>query len=351
MLLLVLGAGASFDAVPDRPAGTVFDHRLPLANEMFENRPEFRNDLAAFPELNAAIPHLINIPDSETIETRIQRLQDQADNADAARAQQLIAMRFYLSNMIWRCEQRLHETARGITNHLTLLDEIQRRTALDEQVFIVTFNYDCLIERALNDNRFESIRGYTQHERYKLIKLHGSANWGRRLVKDPIFSGGGGAPNHQIVRSLIDIAPTIELRHEYFVVQDPRIPVLDGFPVVPAIAIPIQHKSDFECPQEHVVALTDFLPRVTKILVIGWKAAEDAFLQLLAKNLKITSVAKNNPSITIVGGSDADTETTKANLENRGIRGNFTLYGNGFTSFSQSINTTNSFDNFMGPRA
>ena len=50
---------------------------------------------------------------------------------------------------------------------------------------------------------------------------------------------------------------------------------------VPALAIPIARKDGFECPPEQVAHLQAFLPSVTRILTIGWRAAEDDFLGLI----------------------------------------------------------------------
>lgn len=50
---------------------------------------------------------------------------------------------------------------------------------------------------------------------------------------------------------------------------------------LPAIAIPVEGKDGFECPYYHVERLEDLLPRVDRVLCIGWKARETDFLELL----------------------------------------------------------------------
>lgn len=64
---------------------------------------------------------------------------------------------------------------------------------------------------------------------------------------------------------------------------------------LPALALPVETKSDFQCPKEHVEALGDMIPQVTKLLVIGWRASEKHFLELLASTasagIKIVTVA------------------------------------------------------------
>jgi hypothetical protein len=71
MLLVIFGAGASYDSIPTYPPGTHIPtgdtlnkfHRPPLANELFENRPVFAeaitseswNDRCALREIKAAL--------------------------------------------------------------------------------------------------------------------------------------------------------------------------------------------------------------------------------------------------------------------------------------------------------
>jgi hypothetical protein len=54
----------------------------------------------------------------------------------------------------------------------------------------------------------------------------------------------------------------------------------------PAIAIPVEKKSTFECPQQMLDELMALLPQVTKILIIGWRASETHFLERLKANLR-----------------------------------------------------------------
>jgi hypothetical protein len=58
-------------------------------------------------------------------------------------------------------------------------------------------------------------------------------------------------------------------------------------PIFPAIAIPLQTKSDqhFECPITHRNYLVGMLPHITKILIIGWQAKEAHFVGMLRSRL------------------------------------------------------------------
>lgn len=75
-------------------------------------------------------------------------------------------------------------------------------------------------------------------------------------------------------------------------------------PIFPAIAIPVQTKSEryFECPHAHLTYLGQMLDNVTKILIIGWQAKEAHFLQMLKPKLPLLR------QIMVVGANAPDAE-------------------------------------------
>ena len=61
MILVILGAGASYDSVAAAPAGAPDDARyprLPLADQLFGLREPFRIASEAYPEIQAILPNL-----------------------------------------------------------------------------------------------------------------------------------------------------------------------------------------------------------------------------------------------------------------------------------------------------
>jgi hypothetical protein len=175
-----------------------------------------------------------------------------------------------LQRAITQCEVRWRNNTRKITNHLALLREIQRTHKSDEPVCLVTFNYDTLLEDALGDLGLEikHMDDYTRGAAlFRLFKLHGSVNWGR-VLKNRF--------------------PSTELQpSDQFVLCDPstmRSPDI-GHTLFPAIAIPLQKKSIFECPQPILEEFVSLLREVRKILMVGWRATEEHFLALLGNKL------------------------------------------------------------------
>ena len=95
----------------------VEQNRPPLANQLFQDRGPFAAALAEFPDCHAVVPWLRD-PKGTTLESQLQRLQDEAETYPA-RHSQLAAVRYYLQQMLYRCEQGWNQTAMGVTNYKT----------------------------------------------------------------------------------------------------------------------------------------------------------------------------------------------------------------------------------------
>ena len=59
MLMVILGAGASYDSAPDFPVAVTHRLRPPLGDYLFENREAFRPIRTEFDEFHELIPELI----------------------------------------------------------------------------------------------------------------------------------------------------------------------------------------------------------------------------------------------------------------------------------------------------
>jgi hypothetical protein len=348
MLMVICGAGASYDSVPALPPAalgekTREDFRPPLASELFERRHAFENALAEFPECRPIIPWLRN-PQLKTLEGELQRLQDEAPSYPA-RYCQLAAVRYYLQQMLFSCEDGWRELSGGITNQRTLLDMIEQwRQAHNESVCFVTFNYDTLIEDALPDVglRINSMNDYISgHPNYRLIKLHGSVTWSRDVVVPTNFRRENGADG--IRHELIKRAAELQFSDRYFheipytigIYTDKAVIPTENRIAYPAIAIPVERKSQFECPREHVTALCSILPKIKKVLIVGWRAMEQHFLKLMQDHLVAPL------EVMIVEATTKSAEDVKKQLEpiieSRVTNGIQSVVG-GFTQFIENRN-------------
>jgi len=268
MLLVVTGAGASYDSAPsyrfahkfpasdlDRIRG-IEENRPPLANGLFDNRGFFAQVLKKFPRCQPLVPRLRHLPKSQSLEQVLAAYLDEAQTYPE-RHRQIMAVRYYLASVIKICEQQWENVHGGVTNYRSLLDQVERwRHERNEEVCLVTFNYDTMLDQACADVGLSPSRlpEYVSGDRYKLFKLHGSTNWGRflelRLDSLPTVDPQG------LADQIISRAADLKLSDAWgFVSQQPPNPDYSiKLAACPAIAIPIENKSEFECPVDHVEA-------------------------------------------------------------------------------------------------
>lgn len=330
MLLIIFGAGASYDSVPSRPAsqhsrGSV-PHRPPLANELFHDEMTSLGQLQHFQECHPIIPYLQRPQNGKSVERVLEELRDEATHY-ANGHKQLASIRYYLQFMLCECEKLwTHNILRGVSNYKTLIDQVERWNKTKDKVCIVTFNYDTLIEEALSafGAEFESINHYVSHRIYKLIKLHGSVNWGRRVLspyisadEDPWIIG----------RKVIDSAPTLSLASDFSIAKSHPMAADTGFVMFPALAIPVETKKSYECPADHVDMLDELIPKASKILLIGWRGAEAHFLT------KLKELAPKDLPYIVVAGSAKNASDVIDTLTAHGIDGRFMHTTGGFTEF------------------
>lgn len=329
MLMVIFGAGASYDSLPHiHPNSEIpASDRMPLANELFENRGEFVSDRQNFPACEPIIPHLQNVGERKSVEAVLAELFAEADRYPE-RHRQFVALTYYLQLLIWNCQSRWRAKAGGVTNYKTLLDDIEAANNGKGTAIFVTFNYDTLFEESLNFFRIgtETLNDYVQ-QRYKLFKLHGSINWWH----DVSFQGHRDLVSGWHDKSrVIDSAAEIRIDENIRLYQSAPQNIPAKNPIIPALAIPLQTKPKFECPVEHIGVLETLIPKVTKIITIGWRAMENHFLELLSKHLT------GEVEFLSVSGNERDATETNHRIKEARILGNYDAYNAGFTEFVKS---------------
>src|ERR1700747_3679336 len=183
MLLVIFGAGASYDSVPHLPPmpnaqrHPVEEDRPPLANQLFADRPIFVNAMERFTHPMVLVLRLRQ--EGVVVERELARFREEGKTFPQ-RYCQLAAIQYYLHFVLWNCQDQWRQRHRGITNYLTLLDEIERwRFEHKEKVCFVTFNYDTMLDQSMESELrlpIPHIDAYITWEDYCLIKLHGSVN-------------------------------------------------------------------------------------------------------------------------------------------------------------------------------
>jgi len=304
--MVIFGAGASYDSLarlpPPLPESGEIDRagqwRPPLANQLFE--PRWGQQIKQFRQAQAVIPDLEKA-DSD-VEVVLEKFQTESQSEHPRRRIQLMAIRYYLQLMLSNCQDQWDTVTNGVTNYKALLDRIEH--FVHGEKILVSFNFDTLLEDALADavgKKIDTMQDYLNSD-YKVVKLHGSINWAHQILA-PSFELTKGAPLRPAssIRDLaIDRAPDLQINPSFELVPRQTLGLVPSrplglvrplglpesvAPMVPALSVPVVNKSSYECPTEQETALSDNLPNVDKVIVVGWKAAENRFLDTLATNI------------------------------------------------------------------
>jgi hypothetical protein len=307
LLLVILGAGASYDSLEPLEGKYTVD-RPPLAGELFDDRDIFSAVALRYPATLGLLPWLRRQGRDGTIEAAFDSLQkDAAEHPE--RVSQLTALRFYIRDAITNiCAQWVGGNRVGQLNHHALLEQLEFARA-GSRVLLVTFNYDNLLETAMGwmGRSFMSLDSYVDDPAYQLFKLHGSADWSRQVRISGELVLIAEAKGDLGEGSLIEHASKWK-ETENFVRGQTTFE--RGLHYVPAIAVPVQTKFDYQCPPRHLTALRNELSSVTRILTIGWRGQEQHFLSLLSDHVK------KPVSLFCVSGEKARSEETVQHLRN-----------------------------------
>jgi hypothetical protein len=256
-------------------------------------------------------------------------------------------MRFYLQSLIAKCSEDWVHSQAGLTNHVWLVRLVELwRASKTEPVLWVTFNYDTILDNAL-EGRFGvdlvergDLGDYVAHDQFQLFKLHGSYNWVQRTSLQAIAATGRSPRQRD---RLIDSAGTYSMdgpmrplrrtrdarisnlvRHDLLDLVDPA-PGGGGWCAIPSLAIPVKRKSAFACPADHIAALDSQLPSVDRVLTIGWRGVERPFLDRLRG-------IRSDARFVVVAGGASGAEDVVRNVRAAEVPGNFTVFaGKGFS--------------------
>jgi hypothetical protein len=304
--MIILGAGASY--------GYSYDDKLPN-----ESKPPLTNNLFSDHHINLLQKyegafHLSNeINLASDLESYFEKQWKKvSETHNQPLLNRLINSQYYIHELLFN--KSIEHADKGKNNYVSLVmqaNDYSKRTG--EFVPIVTFNYDTLIESALNKNdssyTFHSIESYIDYQSRKLLlfKPHGSSNWGRKF--NPQF-----APTTFVQQSV----SSIDLLAKHILLQNKSLSTiydhLEKDIVIiqknnnekvkqnlyynyyyPWILIPYKSKDEMIMPAEHSSLLKYFLPNIEEILIIGWKGSEANFQSMLKnkignKPVKITLI-------------------------------------------------------------
>ena len=363
-LLIILGAGASYDCLPpgcdDSVPLTIGDlPTLPMA----QARPPLTQQLASARPLTNWL--LDRWPSAAPVIDDLRRRLDDRDNADLAltleRAlanypqvqaevipevkRHMLAVRFYLRDLLWAVTDYMTapQLTGGITNHLTLLRAAMAwRSRGHRDVVFVSFNYDLLLEHAIgrwSTFNLTDITSYLADPLLSVLKPHGSVQWHwtseHREYSSSLHEHG--LKSIELAMSEANLED-MELRCLSPPPHSPHSTSLSNRRFhVPALALPVDDKSEFIWPDEQANRFRALQGSVSRLLTVGWRAMEPHFLDLLQPVLRndakvvVTAGGRNGPDEADEAQDRLQAATHRNSTAARVRPENWRIYGDGFT--------------------
>jgi hypothetical protein len=301
VLTVIFGAGASFDSSTLQPVyapalAPVSSQRPLLTNDLFKPGAAQTQGMQRWPEIIGLVervrpacePHRIGF------EQALAELVAAGSSQDGKRqrAMQLLALRYYLREVITAIDGAWTFTQGGSSAYVGLLEEVEEwRQRHSAHVELISFNYDTLLERGIERALLHlDVSGISeQHgpeQPYRLYKTHGSIDRLRPtpvtwddLADPPLY----GSPHKKVMRLIDHLAldePTDSIIKRP-AMDNRLLGVVDGFIYVPAIAVPVAGKVNWEMSQNSLTLMETALAETDDVLVIGWAAQDSPFRQLL----------------------------------------------------------------------
>lgn len=343
--VFIFGAGASHDVIakhtqPRHPHGA--DWQPPLTKDLVKSIPRFDHLIVQYPELKSLAGQIRSalLNDGNNFEDLMVGLREKA-KTNAIRYRQLVQLRFYLRWLLYHCSSEYVYTGNQYATLISNLMDIKG----DAEVTFVTFNYDTLVEQAMIDMRIlpknlDKLDHYIDSD-IKLIKPHGSVNWIHR-INDNLQKPTG---DNDVVSILFSMFPNEEPKIDESEIRiddhwstgrsisDYRDPYIH----YPALAIPLNKKSEFICPPTHIAALERVLSNAKNIVTIGWRGREEHFGAMLS------SCRKNRPRLFVVSGGDRGKESAAEIKDHLNVsyldNAKTDSFGEGFSGFIQKYDS------------
>ncbi len=278
-LVVLLGAGASFDCTWESPYDTAW--RPPLVTELFADRESFTEILGAYPDAQTLAPDLRTAVRTGSLGLETYLRDSVLGSALAYDRRRYRSIPPYL-------QQLLFEVGQKFTTHPTNYDRLINATLrAAKEVLFITLNYDTLLDDRLSrHSRIRALDSYIAAcDEWSLYKLHGSVNWGRpsNLVRKGTF-----------LNRLRELPDTEELELGDI---ELRAGSVDGLRrnspgpspwFYPALSVPLGSEDELNCPDSHVDHLRERLAAHGGIhlLSVGYSGLDSSVLRLLVDSAR-----------------------------------------------------------------
>lgn len=290
-LCVITGAGASTDIAGSTASASLIssDWTPPVTCDLFQSRPSFDPILQSYPQANPLVHRIRTaLRHGESLEVLLSKVYHSRNPREK---KQLKYLTYFLRHLFQAISDNYIQG--GPSHYDRLVDEVLRR---DIEVLFLTLNYDLFLEKALESNegvRFNGVEGYVPKDRqWRLVKLHGSVNWGRKLLKQPLHLSDQLTSHIEPVIDELDLDRGLD--DQIVVTLGAALPIASNTLLYPAMVIPIEDKYEFVCPAEHACEAKEFLKTCPNFLVVGCSMKDKDVLDLLSENVSdVTAILIN----------------------------------------------------------
>lgn len=341
MLLIIFGAGASFDHdIRVRQTSS----RIPLTNGLIDEglgyvqvaKTNWPGAVPIINHLNELKRKNTNFNLEDALYSEFQR------NKDAVKAQ-LISFKYYLHDIIRNSEYAVRQANQGNTNYTKLLQNLQRRGTDDKKgISLVSFNYDTLIETACTQLyptwEFIKFDDYIEgNDKLRLFKPHGSLSW-NKIYQPQIHN----PDTVSIIKIMQDTSRSGYFSQgeqivNYYYEHNSKVQGSNSV-TEPIIALPYKEKTSFVFPPEHMRELLREINNITHILTIGWRGEEVHFQK------EVLSAVPSENQLKVLNINNGGNSISQNLTRVLGARIKYMAnYGHGFSSCLKEDYTLNEF--------
>lgn len=283
-LAVIIGAGASFDLIPLNQGNEISNvaYRPPLTDQLFNLHPHLQTILNTYPKAHTAIGILkgkLAIKRKKPLEELLRELKESEQESQRQQFRQLplLLQRLFGRMSLLYCHHPINYASLvSITQHSNI-----------SEVAYITLNYDLFLEHAIQAEyiaSFDRLENYIPADKkWKLIKLHGSANWGRK-IKDKAIRNGGSEIN-ALLENVAFMNLDNDLQDQYLIDKSYRQEIPKATSLYPALSVPVDGEYKMNCPPEHLEAVKKFLKDCQEVLIIGISGRDQDLLELLNDSL------------------------------------------------------------------
>jgi hypothetical protein len=317
--IYIIGAGASANSISmNGPIGKFKEDKFrpPLGNDLFhDNFDSFilkytgvRNFARRFTRAGTQQKTIEQLFEEEWLEIR---------NKPAMNLHiEHIQVQFYLSELFNRISEKMKENYFKWDLFGHLAENLKANANRENATCIISFNYDTLIDNALQDVfhfEYNEMSDYINNKnKIILIKPHGSANWGWpfKFNQTPLqhqlnFISELQKNGYSMYRLMHEMLNQHHLNHQswnldhnnepnyvprYTINRDGIQLIKNNNPYMPALLMPFKDKDEFIMPSHHQIKMEAAMASAEEIVIIGWKGGEFHFNQKL--NKKISQLKK-----------------------------------------------------------